>query len=233
MPLIPQNSNINKNIMKRIISNLLKGFLMAAFLLCIFSTAIQIVPHAPTWVPILIWSVVSTMVLTAAFYFHSKPVIKAKEVVYKRPSMSDILHFIGQHIDPDDVLELLANLDKRVVKDYSVLDSNQQIMKSEENALRERVRATANYLTDCHLDKFAKTLLRIQFGAMCIYHSSLMHRMELEAIISPEEPSSATEEGCVPTPSSSEEEESSEGGTEEPSPESSNIPDASASGNHS
>lgn len=200
----------------KLILNFLQGFILAIFLLCVFSTILSIVPKSPAWIPVSIWLVIATAILTGVHYWRSKPVILPKEVIHIRPSIKEFFAFLDKGANPEGVLQTLTELDLRTVKDYSALDSNQQIMKSEENALRERVRSTASYLLQCHLEKHAKTLLRVQFGAMCIYHSSLLHRMELEGMISPSEPSSGTEEGGAPTPS---EEEETEGGAEAPSPE--------------
>lgn len=202
----------------KLILYFLQGFILAIFLLCVFSTILSIVPKSSAWIPVSIWLVLATFILTGVHYWRSKPVILPKEVIHIRPSIKEFFAFLDKGANPEGVLKTLTELDLRTVKDYSALDSNQQIMKSEENALRERVRSTASYLLQCHLEKHAKTLLRVQFGAMCIYHSSLLHRMELEGMISPSEPSSATEEGGAPTPSPSEEEET-EGGAEAPSPE--------------
>lgn len=212
----------------KLILNFLQGFILAIFLLCVFSTILSIVPKSPAWIPVSIWLVLATAILTGVHYWRSKPVILPKEVIHIRPSIKEFFAFLDKGANPEGVLQTLTELDLRTVKDYSALDSNQQIMKSEENALRERVRSTASYLLQCHLEKHAKTLLRVQFGAMCIYHSSLLHRMELEGMISPSEPSSATEEGGAPTPSPSEEEET-EGGAEAPSPEPETANDPAAS----
>lgn len=215
----------------KLILNFLQGFILAIFLLCVFSTILSIVPQSPAWIPVSIWLVLATAILTGVHYWRSKPVILPKEVIHIRPSIKEFFAFLDKGANPEGVLQTLTELDLRTIKDYSALDSNQQIMKSEENALRERVRSTASYLLQCHLEKHAKTLLRVQFGAMCIYHSSLLHRMELEGMISPSEPSSATEEGGAPSPSPSEEEET-EGGAEAPSPEpeTSTVPSASPDG---
>lgn len=215
----------------KLILNFLQGFILAIFLLCVFSTILSIVPKSPAWILVSIWLVLATAILTGVHYWRSKPVILPKEVIHIRPSIKEFFAFLDKGANPQGVLQTLTELDLRTVKDYSALDSNQQIMKSEENAIRERVRSTASYLLQCHLEKHAKTLLRVQFGAMCIYHSSLLHRMELEGMISPSEPSSATEEGGAPTPSPSEEEET-EGGAEAPSPEpeTATVPSASPEG---
>lgn len=217
----------------KLILNFLQGFILAIFLLCVFSTILSIVPKSPAWIPVSIWLVLATAILTGVHYWRSKPVILPKEVIHIRPSIKEFFAFLDKGANPEGVLQTLTELDLRTVKDYSALDSNQQIMKSEENALRERVRSTASYLLQCHLEKHAKTLLRVQFGAMCIYHSSLLHRMELEGMISPSAtvPSGSpegSEEGGAPTSSPSEEEET-EGGAEAPSPEpeTATVPSAS------
>lgn len=214
----------------KLILNFLQGFILAIFLLCVFSTILSIVPNSPAWIPVSIWLVLATAILTGILAWRSKPVILPKEVIHIRPSIKEFFAFLDKGANPEGVLQTLADLDLRTVKDYSDLDSNQQIMKSEENALRERVRSTASYLLQCHLEKHAKTLLRVQFGAMCIYHSSLLHRMELEGMISPSEPSSATEEGGTPTPSPSEEEETEGAEAPSPEPETATVPSASPDG---
>lgn len=213
----------------KLILNFLQGFILAIFLLCVFSTILIIVPQSPAWIPLSIWLVLSTFILTGVHYWRSKPIVLPKEVIRIRPSIKELLAFLDKESNPEGVLQTLTELDHRTVKDYSGLKSNQQIMKSEENALRERVRSTASYLLQCRLEKHAKTLLRVQFAAMCIYHSTLLHRMELEGIISPAEPSSSTEQGGTETPTHSEEDET-EGGTESSSPESSTVPSASHEG---
>lgn len=214
----------------KLILNFLQGFILAIFMLCVFSTILSIVPNSPAWIPVSIWLVLATAILTGILAWRSKPVILPKEVIHIRPSIKEFFAFLDKGANPEGVLQTLADLDLRTVKDYSDLDSNQQIMKSEENALRERVRSTASYLLQCHLEKHAKTLLRVQFGAMCIYHSSLLHRMELEGMISPSEPSSATEEGGTPTPSPSEEEETEGAEAPSPEPETATVPSASPDG---
>lgn len=212
----------------KFIINFLQGLILAIFLLCVFTTILSIVPKSPAWIPVSIWLFLATFILTGVHYWRSKPVILPKEVIRIRPSIKEIFAFLDKGANPEGVLQMLTELDLRTVKDYSGLDSNQQIMKSEENALRERVRSTASYLLQCRLEKHAKTLLRVQFAAMCIYHSTLLHRMELEGIISPSEPSSATEEGGAEAPTPSEEEET-EGGAESSSPESAACSEASPS----
>lgn len=211
----------------KLILNFLQGFILAIFLLCVFSTILSIVPKSPAWIPVSIWLVPATAILTGVHYWRSKPVILPKEVIHIRPSIKEFFAFLDKGANPEGVLQTLTELDLRTVKDYSALDSNQQIMKSEENALRERVRSTASYLLQCHLEKHAKTLLRVQFRAMCIYHRSLLLRMELEGMISPSEPSSATEGGAE-APTTSEEEET-ESGAESPSTESATGSEASPS----
>lgn len=212
----------------KFIINFLQGLILAIFLLCVFTTILSIVPKSPAWIPVSIWLFLATFILTGVHYWRSKPVILPKEVIRIRPSIKELFDFLDKGANPEGVLQTLTKLDLRTVKDYSALDSNQQIMKSEENALRERVRSTASYLLQCRLEKHAKTLLRVQFAAMCIYHSTLLHRMELEGIISPSEPSSATEEGGAEAPTPSEEEET-EGGAESSSPESAACSEASPS----
>lgn len=213
----------------KLILNFLQGLILAIFLLCVFSTILSIVPKSPAWIPVSIWLVLATFILTGVHYWRSKPIVLPKEVIRIRPSIKEIFAFLDKGVNPEGILQTLTELDIRTVKDYSGLNSNQQIMKSEENALRERVRSTANYLLQCRLEKHAKTILRVQFAAMCIYHSTLLHRMELEGIISPAEPSSATEQGCAETHTPSEEEKT-EGGVESSSPESSTVPSASPEG---
>ena len=201
----------------KFIINFLQGLILAIFLLCVFVSILSIVPKSPAWILISIWLVLATFILAGVHYWRSKPVVLPKKVIRIRPSIKEIFAFLNK-ANPECVLHTLTDLDLRTVKDYSDLDSNQQIMKSEENALRERVRSTASYLLQCRLEKHAKTLLRVQFAAMCIYHSTLLRRMELEGIISPSEPSSATEDGGAEAPTTSEEEET-ESGAESPSTE--------------
>lgn len=105
-------------------------------------------------------------------------------------SPSAIKDFLATHTNVPKLKETLAEMSAVIkLKDFADLNAEQQVMKSEENALRTRLTSTVDFVLSNDFKAWSeekKRALLIQLGAMVIYHSTLLNRCKNEGMLTNE-----------------------------------------------
>lgn len=105
-------------------------------------------------------------------------------------SPSAIKDFLAKHTNVPQLKETLAEMNAVIkLKDFADLNAEQQVMKSEENALRTRLTSTVDFVLSNDFkawSEYKKRALLIQLGAMVIYHSTLLNRCKNEGMLANE-----------------------------------------------
>lgn len=105
-------------------------------------------------------------------------------------SPSAIKNFLATHTNVPQLKETLAEMNAVIkLKDFADLNAEQQVMKSEENALRTRLTSTVDFVLSNDFKAWSeekKRALLIQLGAMVIYHSALLNRCKNEGMLANE-----------------------------------------------
>lgn len=105
-------------------------------------------------------------------------------------SPSAIKDFLATHTNVPQLKETLAEMNAVLkLKEFAELNAEQQVMKSEENALRTRLTSTVDFVLSNDFKAWSeekKRALLIQLGAMVIYHSTLLNRCKNEGMLTNE-----------------------------------------------
>ena len=96
-----------------------------------------------------------------------------------------ILAFL-EEIGNDKAISILDKVDSCIQPPFAELNPEQQVMKSEENAIRTRLRETLKFLSSDTFKSWSdekQMALRRQVGAMILYHGTLYNRCTDEGVL--------------------------------------------------
>jgi len=173
--------------MKELLIAFGKGLLSTTCILAVVLCAFSWSNEFPLWACITIAAILILVMATNFNYIHRHKVVVHEQKVITEPlTFKSVMRFMSDAYAPKDILEGLEKIDKCSIKDFIELSGPCQVMKSEEQALRERLRSMATSMLDMEHDKeHARELflMGIQFSSMCIYHNTLINRMDEAGMI--------------------------------------------------